>query len=613
MADWIKKIKNFQFKGILVILGCFLFIGAILFAERSGLSYRESAKTLSYLNTDKLVTKKEAVKDLKSTCLVLMDTNQENSTMAWTQFEQIFQDMKVGVDLIDVSYEGIPADLSGYETVVVLLSNLNPLKEDVLRISDWVKAGGSAMFALTLQKDTYVSIIEQELGIVSSGYTDTMVNSIYFDKDFLIGGGQTYKITDAYESAWAVELSQRAKVYAWADDPSGVPLIWENDYGKGKFVVDNFGLYEKASRGFFAASYSLLTDVGVYPVINGSVFYLDDFPSPVPSGDGTYVKRDYGTSIAEFYTNIWWPDMIALAAKHNVEYTGVMIENYEDDTDGETRRQEDVQRFQYFGNMILHQGGELGYHGYNHQPLSLSNTDYGGVLPYNTWTSLSAMEKGMKELINFGKEMFPETEMSVYVPPSNVLSEEGRALLGSMYPQIRTIASSYFSGEYAYVQEFEVAEDKIVEQPRIISGAIIDDYMQMAALSELNMHFVNTHFMHPDDLLDEDRGAALGWEKLKQRLDEYMTWMNEAAPALRNLTGSELSGAIERYSALTVEKEITDNEVHLHLGNFYDQAYLMVRLNKGTPLHVTGGKLTQAAGNLYLLSAEQENVTIEFE
>ena len=612
MADWIKKIKNFQFKGILVILGCFLFIGAILFAERSGLSYRESAKPLSYLDTDKLVTKKEAVKDLKSTCLVLMDTNQENSTMAWTQFEQIFQDMKVGVDLIDVSCESIPVDLSGYETVVVLLSDLNPLKEDVLRISDWVKAGGSAMFAITLQKDTYVSVIEQKLGIASSGYTDTMVNSIYFDKDFLIGGGQAYKITDAYESAWAVELSQRAKVYAWADDPSGVPLIWENDYGKGKFVVDNFGLCEKACRGFFAASYSLLTDVGVYPVINGSVFYLDDFPSPVPSGDGTYVKRDYGTSIADFYTNIWWPDMIALAAKHNVKYTGVMIENYEDDTDGETQRQEDVQRFQYFGNMILHQGGELGYHGYNHQPLSLSNTDYGEVLPYNTWTSLSAMEKGMKELINFGKEMFPETEMSVYVPPSNVLSEEGRALLGSMYPQIRTIASNYFSGEYAYVQEFEVADDKIVEQPRIISGAIIDDYMQMAALSELNMHFVNTHFMHPDDLLDEDRGAALGWEKLKQRLDEYMTWMNEAAPALRNLTGSELSGAIERYSALTVEKEITDNKVHLHLGNFYDQAYLMVRLNKGTPLHVTGGKLTQAAGNLYLLSAEQENVTIEY-
>ena len=50
----------------------------------------------------------------------------------------------------------------------------------------------------------------------------------------------------------------------------------------------------------------------------------------------------------------------------------------------------------------------------------------------------------MKELMDFGKEMFPETTMSVYVPPSNVLSEAGRKLLGSLYPKIRTIASNYF-------------------------------------------------------------------------------------------------------------------------------------------------------------------------
>ena len=50
MAGWIKKVKAFQFKGILVILGCFLLIGAILFAERSGLSYREKAKKLTYLD-----------------------------------------------------------------------------------------------------------------------------------------------------------------------------------------------------------------------------------------------------------------------------------------------------------------------------------------------------------------------------------------------------------------------------------------------------------------------------------------------------------------------------------------------------------------------------------
>ena len=73
-------------------------------------------------------------------------------------------------------------------------------------------------------------------------------------------------------------------------DDSHTPLIWEKSYGKGKFVVDNLGIYERNVRGIYAASYSLLTEVTVYPVINGSTYYIDDFPSPVPAGDGRFVK-----------------------------------------------------------------------------------------------------------------------------------------------------------------------------------------------------------------------------------------------------------------------------------------------------------------------------------
>ena len=609
MVRRLKEIRNFQFKGILVILGCFLMMAVILFAERAGIHYQEKKRQISYIDRDRIITEKEVVSSLKKSCLVLMDSSQEESIQAWTQFRQIFMDMRVGTEVVDLQKQTLP-ELEPYETVTVLLKSLEPLKENVLDICSWVKEGGSVLFALTLQKETYVSMIEQKLGIISSGYQNAEVSSIYFEKDFLIGGGRSYMITDPFDSAWEVQLDETARVYARIGDENGMPLIWERNYGKGKFVIDNFGLTEKAVRGFYAASYSLLTDAGVYPVINGSVFYLDDFPSPVPGGDGTYVRRDYNTSIAEFYSNVWWPDMMTLAAKHGVKYTGVIIENYEDDTDGEITEQTDVQRFQYFGNMILHQGGELGYHGYNHQPLSLSNVDYGTVLPYKTWTSLDAMEKAVDELIRFGKKMFPATELSVYVPPSNVLSEEGRKLLEEKFPEIRSIASNYFSGEFAYVQEFETAEDGIVEQPRIISGAVIDDYMQMAALSELNMHFVNSHFMHPDDLLDEDRGAALGWEKLKKRLDEYMTWLNESAEELRNLTGSELAGAVQRYGALTVDKEITEKEIRLHLGHLYDEAYLMVRINEGKPGDVTGGELVNITGNLYLLRAEESEVVI---
>lgn len=57
-------------------------------------------------------------------------------------------------------------------------------------------------------------MIEQKLGIISSGYDNTLVDSIYFEPEFMLGGGQAYTITDPYDAAWAVELSEKAQVYA---------------------------------------------------------------------------------------------------------------------------------------------------------------------------------------------------------------------------------------------------------------------------------------------------------------------------------------------------------------------------------------------------------------
>ncbi|MDO5408037.1 MAG: DUF2194 domain-containing protein [Eubacteriales bacterium] len=605
MRGW----KRFRYSGLLTVWLIFLAIAAILYAERSGIRYMEAKRQVALLEPERVVTSEEAMTGAKPVCLVLMNGKEPVSQAAWKQFAQILKDMKVGYRLVDIAGEPVP-DFKKYETAVLLIPDISLLKEKVLELADWVKQGGDVLFGMIPQKEPYLELLEQKFGVISSGYSYAMVSGVYVDESFMLGGGRSYQITDPFESAWAVELEEDAKVYVWSDDEKQVPIIWKHDYGDGSFVMNNLGMYEKATRGFYAASYSLLTDVSVYPVINGSTFYLDDFPSPVPSGDGKYVKRDYGMGIAEFYTNVWWPDMVKLAQEHGVHYTGVIIENYEDDTKGAVEPQKDIQRFQYFGNLLLHQGGELGYHGYNHQPLCLSNVDYEGMFPYHTWESSAAVRKAVGELVRFGEEMFPTASMEVYVPPSNILSEEGRRILARDFPQIRTVASNYFSGEFAYVQEFEVADDGMVEQPRIISGCILDDYMQMAAFSELNMHFVNNHFMHPDDLLDEDRGAKLGWEKLKHRLDEYMDWLYTSAPAIRNLCGTELSGAIQRYGALTVTRQQKETEVLLALDHFYDEAYLFVRFNEGAPGEVTGGELTRLTGDLYLLHATSESVTI---
>lgn len=149
MAGMIKYLQSFRFKGLTVILGVFLAISVVLWTERSGIQYQAEIKKKAYLDRDTVVTETQAVKNIESSCLVLMDSSQADSVVAWEQFERIFMDMKTGVDLADIRQSEIP-DFSGYETIVVLMSDLNPLKDVVIKIGNWVEKGGRVLFALSL-------------------------------------------------------------------------------------------------------------------------------------------------------------------------------------------------------------------------------------------------------------------------------------------------------------------------------------------------------------------------------------------------------------------------------------------------------------------------------
>lgn len=598
---------------LLLVWLVFLLLAGALFAERSGVQYTAAHVQIGAL--DHALTKEEALAGQAPVCLLLCDSRQVSVAEAKEQLEQILQDMKVpaeAADLADTAPEALPA-FENYETIVVLVPNFEPLGLRLLDLMDWVEQGGNVLFAMTPEKCGAFDVVAQKLGVLASAWNCKTAESIVPAEGFLLGGGQRYELSDPFESSMAVQLRDDAAVYAVTGD-EGVPLIWSTELGKGRVVVDNIGVYDKVMRGFYAASYSLLGEACAYPVLNSAVFFLDDFPSPVPEGDGQYIRQDYGLSIADFYAKVWWPDLVQLAERFGIRYTGVMIENYEDDTTDPPLRQSDTQPFRYFGGLLLRQGGEVGFHGYNHQPLVLPQTDYAGLYDYNPWPSADAIVAAMDELTAFQRAVLPYAAGSVYVPPSNILSASGRAILGQRVPQVRTIASSYLEDgtDLPYVQEFGVAADGIVEEPRIVSGGMVNEpYMQLAALSELNFHFVSTHFMHPDDLLDVDRGAAEGWEVYKGGLERYLTWLSTAAPGLRMQTASECAGAIQRFSGVNVTLQSAADAWTLMLGNFTDEAWLLFRANEGVPGRVTGGQLTCLTGELYLLKAENTVVTIE--
>lgn len=606
---------HFRWMGLLVVWAVFIAMTAVLLVERAGVQYSAGQHKLGMLAANDAVPASSAIFGQKPTCLVITDSDQDGVEDVKEQFDQILLDMKIAHRDVDIATDGADAipSLTSFDRVIVLMPSLDGLGTHLTDIMSWVSAGGSLMLGMTPDNSNYLQAIASKLGIESAGYDYATAESIVPSDDFMLGGGERYEFSDPFDSSLSVSLRETAHVWAKTGD-AGTPLIWSNDCGSGHTVVCNIGIYDKVMRGFYASAISLLGDATAYPVINSAVFYLDDFPSPVPSGDGTYIKRDYGLSIADFYTKVWWPDLQKLAQKYGIRYTGVMIENYEDAVNQtEPARQADTTQFRYFGGMLLQMGGELGFHGYNHQPLALWDTDYGTLYDYKTWKNKETLVASLNELIAFQDEVLPNAHGSVYVPPSNILSARVRKLIGTDVPRIKTIASTYFEDgtDLPYVQEFGVASDGIVEQPRIVSGGMVDDsYMRLAAVSELNMHYVSTHFMHPDDLLDPDRGAKEGWEVYKGGLTDYLDWLSKSAPDLRRQTGSECSGAIQRFSSVTVSVDTSADAWTLSLGNFHDEAWLMFRANNGEPGAVTGGEITHLTGDLYLVKATDKTVTI---
>ena len=602
--------KNRIFTSLITVFIGFVAIIALLLLERIGILYGETEKNVDILPQDQITHLKDMGELNKN--LLVVDSGNEISVTAKEVYDQIFIDMRIPTDVFDIAVddtEDFGQLLENYKTVVFCICDYDAFENNIFYISRWVAGGGRAMIGMPPEGTDTFMVISPMMGILSMEGEFGDVSDFVSDSDFMIGSQETYVIDDSFESSIIVALDSKCKVYARTSDDR-IPLVWSRDYRDGRFVFCNFGYTEKSFRGIYSSAFTLLDDVCVYPVINASTFYLDDFPSPVPSGNGEYIKRDYAMDTADFYSSVWWPDLLVLGEKHNVSYTGLIIETYEDDTSDNIVRNGNTADYYYYGNMLLNRGGELGYHGYNHQPLCLSDFEFKQELGYRTWESSSAMKDAYQELINFSTGIFPGAELSVYVPPSDILSRQGREMIGKDFPEIRAIASIYLTGPDEYSQEYTVAQDGVVETPRIISGGVIDDYMQSVAFSELNFHYVGSHFMHPDDLLDEDRGAELGWECLREGVDGYMTWMDVSAPDIRHVTGSGMAGAVQRFTNVVPEYSYDDTSITLDVDGLIDSAYFFVRVNEGEIGEVSGGELTQLNGTLYLLEAKSPKIVM---
>lgn len=509
------------------------------------------------------------------------------------------------------------AQLEGVEAVLVCTGDLSGIDEEVLvSLFSWIEKGGRLALMCVPDMNSTFRIISRKLGIMDMGSEYYEYSSVRFADGMLPVFADTVFDEELSDFALTVFLEPDCAVLVETADEAHMPVLWRRVLGEGRLAVFNGTLAQgKDGRGFVLDTLFAICDTLCYPIINAAMVFVDDFPAPQPEGYDERLKAQYGYDVQGFFRNHWWPDMKELTYRYGVRYSGVLVETYNANMEPPfLPDNEERALIRYYTSEILHAGGEVGLHGYNHQPLCLDNFEYAGE-GYTPWSSRENMALSIRELLRYGHSFLPDAEFKTYVPPSNYLSDEGKEVLLETVPSLSVISGLYLSerGINARVQEFAEEEDGSISVPRITSGFSVSIYSLLTMDHELLLHGVLSHFIHPDDVLDEARGAALGWERMLEDFDALFEKVISAYPALRFCTASEGAAAVQRYDRVRVTRTWDESgALNMTLSPFYDEVWLAL-LCREAPSAVENAQIYEIGGGLYWLRATDAHVRVEWE
>jgi len=597
---------------LLPITAMFLLTGVLLL-ERKGMTLEARGASLAMLDAS---LQDRTAMEMPDARIIVVLNGANDTEMAFSDtLTDVLSEMRLPYQTIDISWQKIP-DLASVDTLLYCSQSLAPLEYDVERLSAWMDAGGHFGVLMTPAEDSTFRMLYRKFGIMEYGHEYVNYTSLRYVSGILPLWGNTLYSDDGTLTDYtlAVRLQEDCTVHIVTGDALALPLLWERPVGKGRVVVFNATLmFDKGGRGFALSALSALEDTLMYPIINAGMVFIDDFPAPQPEGFNEKLRQDYGYDIQGFFRNHWWPDMKQLSRDYQLRYTGVLIETYNDNVTGPFDAQgvDDVLQ-KYYTSELLHSGGEIGLHGYNHMPLCPPGFS-DGFYNYIPWPSTLAMAQSILELSRYGKTLFLDANFTTYVPPSNYLSDIGRQTLIATLPNIRVISGLYIkeAGNDALIQEFDEAKDGTVNVPRITSGFNVEDFMGLVLVQELALHGVYSHFIHPDDILDTMRSGNQSWDVMYGAFREKIQAISRAYPFLRFLTASESAAAVQRYARLNVARSTDQQGMTLTLSPFYDEAWFALR-TRAIPQSVQGGELYQISDGFYWIKANEAVIRVEW-
>ena len=564
--------------------------------------------------------KKDVSLDKYQRYLVFYSKDNRLSQEILENLEEIFKFNKTPYEKVEIGEE---IDVSSYQNFIFTTDTFLGFRKSVyLGIKERLRRDGGGVFLLT---NSPYSPFHRYLGIENIDLNRSYIsNGINFSEKFY-PGLDSLNIKDSSISGYTHSPRLSKDIDIIARDKTEKPLIWRKKLGKGEIFYVNTSLFaEKIGRGLMAQLISLGSPWYIGVTLNSKLVHLDDFPSPVPRYRDEIIYKSYGMDTHDFYNQIWWQDMKALARRRNLRYSAFMIGDYNDDMTKSTMKELNrtfLRDLDKRGRELFIHGGELGIHGYNHNPLAFDGDIDFKSLNYNPWKSEADIEAGFSRLDSIIKELWGDNiEIYSYVPPSNILTFRGKKVLYQHYPNLKIISSLFYgAGDGSFVTEIGRDKDfpSIYLLPRFSSGFSATEEKMWSIYNALAIYGYYSHFIHPDDILSEDRGYGKDWEQLLREFETMLEDIDRNLPYLEPTLNYELLEKYKNVENIEIYSKRVGNKIIVEVKNFNSPFEVTFRLKDDKIKNVSSGRVRVIEkykdNTLYQFKIDRENFEIELE
>lgn len=354
-------------------------------------------------------------------------------------------------------------------------------------------------------------------------------------------------------------------------------ILWRNSVDTAKiFCVNGDYLADISAVGILDAMMGETYDYDIYPVINAQNLVIADLPAFVSENEEEMQKR-YSQSAQAVYQEIVWPSLTSIASRTGAKMTCMMTPQFtytdEEEPDGEN--------VTYYLKRLKEEHAEAGLSADSREGIPLS-------------------EK-IKQDQTFWQTYAPSYRfLSLYADGVKSIGEES-----ALPAEIRTVAlGSGASEAVGYLNE------NVTLQPSTSSGirhTFLDDFKvkcMETALGYSNITLDLYSVTYPEG--DED-----SWEKMSKKIAANLGTYWKAYEAFDATTLTESDVRIRRFLALDYKQQRTDNVIILSLEHREDAAWFLLRLHGEEVTEVAGGSFEEVEDGIYLILAEEDEVSVE--